>query len=344
MKQINEILGNLNIVASESKQIRKTKKNIKVEIKNELVVQHNALTEARYKLSLQEKRVILWLLTRIKPTDEDFKLHRLEITEFSKMTGLEVDNQYSKLQEVTLSLMKRVLKIHKVQTKSILQIAWLSYAEYHLTKGYIELRFDPALKPYLLQLKSHFTKLSIGDMMQLTSTYAIRFYELLKQYETIGKREISIKDLREYCGIAEKEYKKYNDFKKDVLERAKKEINEKTDIVIDYKELKQSRKIAAIEWIIKKKDPHKEEQLALFSKQQEFRCKESLIQAITRYGFGRTTARQFLNNYKEEDIKNALRAIDLQIERNHVKNPKAMLKIAIQEQWHPEVFKINKKR
>lgn len=338
MKPINEILGHLNVIQSKPEKLKKAKKNVKVEIKHELVVQHNNLIEARYRLSLQEKRVILWLLTQIRPNDEDFKLHKLEIAEFSRMTGLAIDNQYSKLQEVTLNLMKRILKIYESHSNSILQIAWLSLARYHLTKGYVELRFDPTLKPYLLELKSQFTKLSIGDMMQLTSIYAMRFYELLKQYESIGQRKINVEDLREYCGIAKNEYKRYNDFKKDILERAKKEINEKTDIVIDYQEIKQSRKIVTIEWTIKKKDPHREEKLKLADQQKEFRCSESLIEAIIKYGFGRTTAKHILQKYEEGDIKNALRAVDLQIEKNHVRNPKAMLRIAIQEKWHPDYF------
>ena len=114
-------------------------------------------------------------------------------------------------------------------------------------------------------------------------------------------------------------------------------------MIINYKELKESRKIIAIEWTIKQKNLNQEEKLKLTSQQKEFRSKESLTEAITGYGFGKTTARQFLKDYKEEDIKNALRAVDLQIERNHVRNPKAMLKIAIQEQWHPEKFIQNKK-
>ena len=339
MKPLNKILDSLSIIPPKQKQIKKTRKNIMVEPQDELIVQHNYLVEARYRLSLQEKRVILWLLTQIKSNDEDFKLHRLEIVEFAKMIDIAVDSRYSELRKITKRLIQRAVEIYNPQSNTFIQFSWLSFAQYHLTKGYIELGFDPRLKPYLIQLKSHFTKLSMSDIMQLNSLYAMRFYELLKQYETIGQREISIKDLREYCGIAKHEYERYNDFKKDVLEKAKKEINEKTDINIDYRELKESRKIVAIEWTIKQKKPNQEERLKVSSKHKEFRSKESLIEAIMKYGFGRTSARQFLNNHKEEDIKNALRAVHLQIERNHVKNPKAMLRIAIQEQWHPEIFK-----
>ena len=42
-------------------------------------------------------------------------------------------------------------------------------------------------------------------------------------------------------------------------------------------------------------------------------------------------ARQFLDNHKEENIINALKAVDLQIRKNHVRNPKAMFRVAVEE-------------
>ena len=75
------------------------------------IVKSNSLVEARYRLSLQESKIILWLLTQIRPDDEDFKSHQMTISEFSKMIGVEVDNQYSKLRDVTQNLMRRILNI-----------------------------------------------------------------------------------------------------------------------------------------------------------------------------------------------------------------------------------------
>jgi hypothetical protein len=39
---------------------------------DKFVVKSNDLVEARYRLSLQESHVVLWLLTQINPEDEDF--------------------------------------------------------------------------------------------------------------------------------------------------------------------------------------------------------------------------------------------------------------------------------
>ena len=56
--------------------------------------------------------------------------------------------------------------------------------------------FSEAVTPLLSDLKSEFTKYLASDLKGLSSAYAIRIYELIKQYENIGKREIAISDLR----------------------------------------------------------------------------------------------------------------------------------------------------
>lgn len=343
MKYFNEILDNSDTDISKSKRLKITQKGN--EFKNKLIVQHNHLIEARYRLNLQEKRIILWLLTQITINDEDFKLHRLEISEFSKMVGLKHKGQYQELQSITGNLMKRVIRIYEIEKQELIQVSWLSSARYQMKKGCVLLEFSPQLKPYLLQLKSHFTKLNLSDMMQFNSVYAMRFYELLKQYEYIGTRKIDIKDLREYCGISEEEYKRYNDLKKAVLERAKKEINEKTDLKIDYSEIKESRKIVAIEWSISKKDVQKQrhkEKIKIL--QKELRSSQIVIDNLMEYGFGKTIAKRMLTMHGEEIVANAIKAVNIQIEKGKVKNPKAMIKVAIEERWHPEIFKTKKSK
>lgn len=308
------------------------------------IVKSNSLIEARYKLSLQESQVILWLLTQIRPDDEDFKHHKLEIVEFSHMTQVSVGNKYSELRKITKRLMQRVLEIYEQREGRFIQVSWLSSATYETKKGYVSLEFSPNLKPYLLQLKSHFTKIDIVDTLKLKSVYAVRIFELLLQYIHLGKREISLNDLRAYCGIEKEVYTGYGMFKRKVVEKAKTEVSTKTDYEIDYTEIKQSRKVVALEWTIKKKSPFKKDPSEKMSiLQKEYRSELALIESLIEYGFSKGMAKRLLKGHEEEVIKNALRAVNIQIERNHVKNPKAMLQTAIKEKWHPEVFKKRKK-
>ena len=304
------------------------------------VVKSNALIEARYRLSLQESHVILWLLTKIRKDDKDFKVHQLNIEEFSNMVGLNINGQYGELQKITENLMKRILKIYEPETDDMLQVAWLSSARYKKKKGYVLLRFDPSLKPYLLQLKGHFTKIDIVDTLKLKSVHSVRIFELLLQYTSIGKREISINDLRSYCGFEKDEYKLYAHLKSRVINRAKTEINAKTEYEIDYEEIKESRKVAEIKWTIKKKthfEKSQAEKAILITK--ELRSKNAIIEQLIEYGFPKQAATRVLKNNQENDVVNAIKAVDIQIQRGHVKNAKAMLATAIKERWHPEVFK-----
>ena len=304
------------------------------------VVKSNSLVEARYRLSLQESHIIYWLLTQIRPDDEDFKPHQMTISEFSKMIGVEVDNQYSKLRDVTQNLMRRILNIYEPEKDEWLQVAWLSSARYQGKKGIVILKFDPELKPYLLQLKSRFTKIDLVDTMKLKSVHAIRVFELLLQYLIIGNRKITIEDLRLLCGIQQKEYIGYGMLKRKVIDRAKTEINAKTDYDIDYVEIKESRKVVAIEWTIKKKHIQLEGTAEKVRQlQKEYRSESALVESLIEYGFSRTIAKRFITDNDEDVVGDALKSVNIQMDRGQVKNPRAMLQTAIKEKWKPDVYR-----
>ncbi len=50
--------------------------------------------------------------------------------------------------------------------------------------------------PYLSELTGRFTFYHINNIGKMSSTYAIRLYELLMQWKTTGKREIEIEWLK----------------------------------------------------------------------------------------------------------------------------------------------------
>jgi plasmid replication initiation protein len=71
---------------------------------------------------------------------------------------------------------------------------------YNESEGAIDIRFDPFLRPYLLELKKEFTSYKLENVIKLKSSYAIRIYELLMQYEKIRERTILLSDLRKMLG------------------------------------------------------------------------------------------------------------------------------------------------
>jgi hypothetical protein len=165
-----------------------------------------------------------------------------------------VDANYAWLEQTLLSLKEKNLRIvyeNEDRKKVILNVNWLSSSKYVEGSGCVELRFDPNMKPFLLQLKNRFTNYRLSNVVQLKSQFSIRLYELLKQYEKIGKRAFGIYDLRSILGVDEDQYQQYTDFRKRVILTAQSELKEKTDICFTFKETRVSRKVDLITFFIK---------------------------------------------------------------------------------------------
>ena len=127
--------------------------------KHKLVVKSNHLINASYQLTIPEMRLFLLMVAQIEPVDKDFKTYRVNIKDIAEQSGVQHKDLYSIVRESSRQLMSKIMELQQEDGK--LQIAFLSSARYFDGKGYVELRFDPGLKPYLLELKSRFTSYNI---------------------------------------------------------------------------------------------------------------------------------------------------------------------------------------
>lgn len=215
--------------------------------KNHLVTKSNKLIMSKYKLSLQEQRIILVLASMVQPEDEEFKEYEIGIKEFCDFLGVENKKAYIELPQITKELMSKVLEIK--EDNKIIQLHWISTAIYKTKEGRIILKFAPELKPYLLQLKEYFTTYKLDNVLALKSSYSIRLYEILKANEFKRNFEIATDELK---NILCSGFDKYNDFKRYALQVAQQELKEKTDIYFEFEEIKKGRKVEKLKFYIKK--------------------------------------------------------------------------------------------
>lgn len=217
-----------------------------------LVTQSNKLVEARYTLPLGEQRLIMSMIAQIQPGDEDFKEYRISINEFAEFMGIDKNHVYAECKKTTKHMLSRVLEIQEPGV--LVQTNWVSSAKYVDGEGCVRLCFDPLLKPYLLQLKSNFTSCKLEMLLSFKSQYTMRVYSLLKQYEKLKEREIELGQLREILGVGVDQYKDFCDFRKRIIQATQKELNQKTDISFEFKEIKYGRRVGAIRFNIIRKD------------------------------------------------------------------------------------------
>ena len=314
-------------------------KKVNGSYKNAMIaIQHNNLVEAKYSMTLQQKRIMIWLVSQIKPDDIDFKEHTLGIKELIEICQLSGESSYKEIRNITFSLIEkgiRIIDITDPSNKREIQVSWLSSADYY--QGKVKLSFSPKLKPYLLQLKEKFTAINVIDLMQFKSVHAIRIYELLKQYQDIGERTLTIDEIKECCGVTGK-LTKYPDFEQKILLISQREINKKSDIHFEFERIKPSRKIEGIKFIISKNKAY-ELQNNPVKEIQEIKIKPPIIDTLKEFGLSLRVINQILKDNTEQTIQNAINAVDLQLSRGQVRNTKAMLMTAIKEQWHPEKYK-----
>ncbi|WP_075983660.1 replication initiation protein [Bacillus massilinigeriensis] len=288
-----------------------------------LVTKSNKLIEANYKLGIIEQKIILSLASTIQPTDNDFKTYTLPVREFCNLLGLTGAPKYSELKRITKELMQKVFEI-RIDNK-VIQVAWLSYVAYNETEGSIDLRFDPFLRPYLLELKKEFTSYRLENVVKLKSSYAIRLYELLKQYEKIKERTFSLSDLRKLLGV-EDIYPAYGNFKQRVIIPAQKELKKKTDIYFEFEEVKFKRRVEKVKFIIlTNKTSKKEElQLSFFNENpDEVKLSNLFIDRVKKLGMklGVNIPNEIIGKWAEHGQDNVLSLLEKIQNRKDIDNP-----------------------
>ena len=221
-----------------------------------LVRKSNNLVEGKYRFDIWEMRVFTKMLTMILPSDEDFKEYRIYLKEVIDDFNLATDKQsYKLLKNGAIKLMKKEIKIIRDTDEG--EKEFLTYIAVGLdsftskTQGsYVDISFHPKMKPFLLQLQTQFLMYDVRNILQLQSSYSVRIYELLKQYEKIGKRTFSIDDLKETLAVMDK-YPLYANFKQRIIMKAQEDLEAFTDIKFTFEEVKKGRSIHSIVFTIK---------------------------------------------------------------------------------------------
>ena len=310
------------------------KKKTSKEIIKSKILKSNALISARYKqkYTLHGQKTILWILSQIDKNDIDNNdEYTLSVKEYSDALGIDPSYIYQEAQNIAEKLMSKILSI-KEENGNWIVCAWLSGMRYE--NGTLYVSIYPPLKPHLLALKSNFTTYQLKYSLELSSTYAIRIYELLSQYRTIGNRIIDVGELREMLGIQPGELKQFVDLRNGVLNIAQREINAKTDIAFDWKPIKTSRTITRIKFLITQKarllDEDKKDMLTI---------NDELKASLLKIGFNEKELAKLITDFGENKIGEKYEYLSFQ---KKIKLPKQWLIKALVDDYNVADMNIEK--
>lgn len=194
----------------------------------------NDIIKGKQSMTLQTARLIRLLVTQIAERDKDLKTYTCKITDLAKFLNIDSSNLYRDIRGICECAMKSIVYIGTSNPKEPWEMFhWVSTAKYD-GKGNLTLRLSDEIKPYVLELEKWFTQYKLKNILEFNSYYAIRLYEIIKCADgetgnTQSELEFEIEELRQYFGC-ENKYKPFADFKKNTIEVAVREINEKSDI------------------------------------------------------------------------------------------------------------------
>lgn len=225
------------------------RQQMKVDAEREMAIykRDDMIQKARFSLTVQEQRTILYAISKIKPEDTYLTEYTFDIKEFYDVIGWEKES-YTEFKAMLKGLTDKSwwATIDDKGTESVLR--WFTTARSNKRSGKVTVEFHKDMMPYLLQLADQgvfYTSYNLQYVLPMQSQYSPRLYELLKSYQK-NNREwfFETEELKRLLDC--QTYDRWPDFRRRVLEPAVEEINKYTDINIAYDTEKEGRRVARV--------------------------------------------------------------------------------------------------
>ena len=218
---------------------------------------NDLIQKSRYSLSVQQQKIVLFLISQINPYATEFKNVKFSIQEFCKVCGIDCESgkHYAVIKEHIKQIADKSCWIKNESGKDTL-LRWIEKPYIDENSGIIEIKFDDDMKPFLLQLKENYTRLNLSDTLLFKSKYSIRLFELIESFRYYKLEEFEkVFEVEELKTILDcKNYKTFKDFNTRVLKTAVAEINKYTYLKISYEYVKERQKVVAIKFKMGIKD------------------------------------------------------------------------------------------
>lgn len=226
-----------------------------------LVVKGNELIQQnRFELSLPEQKTIAFICSMIKPVDfggGPFQLeYEFSIRDYCKVCGIDYDNgkNYSDVKATLKKLSDRSMWLDDGGGEVL--VRWLAKVRTNKRSGKAIVEIDRDLAPFLFDLKQKFTQYQLYNILPMKSAFSVRLYELMKSYSFQKTKTFDLAELKHLLMLDDiKSYNRFPDFRRKVLEKARDEINELTDLHIAYETITKGRKVVKIKFRIELKSP-----------------------------------------------------------------------------------------
>lgn len=202
---------------------------------NFYVVTANDLIKGKQKMSLREAQLLYITMSQIVKEDKDLKSYTVAVSDLADFMGIAASSLYRDLENICTSLLRRVVKVlvkddDNPRERKWKAFQWISYAEY--SNGQLSIKLNDELKPFLIDLVSHYSQILLGTLCAFKSYYAARLYQYIVceigEHPNLPKEEwvFTCEEIREFFQIEKNEYPRTYDLINKTIKSALRELTE----------------------------------------------------------------------------------------------------------------------
>ena len=245
-----------------------------------VIKSNDLIQKSRFDLGTQEQKIVLYLISKIRPEDTELHEYEFSIVEFCKICGIDYANgkNYDNIKKTIKTLNDKSIWV-TLNDGGETTMRWIERPYINKNSGVIKIKLDELMKPYLLQMQERFTQYELLYTLPMKSQYAIRLYEILKSYEWKKSVEMDLENLKRM--MKAEHYTRFYDFKKKVIEIAMREIDDYTDLKVEYTLKKKGKQFTSIVFQIGTKETLSERLLTWQKINQQITPKRDSKKTIT---------------------------------------------------------------
>lgn len=245
-------------------------KEFKFDSNHDVAMANNLILNGVNTLNANELKLLRLAITQSKKGDTELYEYEIAAQELASILNIDIKNLYKNLDKMTDHIQQSFIKIKDDQSQRFFKQSWVDRCEYN--KGLVRIKLAEGLKPYILGLKSCFSKIKIEEYINYKSKHTIIIRELLEakmgsekpHADVVIEIPITVEELKRVTNT-EKDYKSISLFKSYVLDVAINEINEYSyGYHVTAKPYKNGRSIEGYNFIIESQTHynlyHKQEQ------------------------------------------------------------------------------------
>lgn len=183
-------------------------------------------------------KFIDFMISLIKPLDKEFYFYNEKFTNLCKHFEITRGGNNDKTIIQAIEDLGKSIVIIRTKDGDNVVHPWFSTIGYNEVTKIVKAKLNDDLAPYLLGLanKREYFQYEIGNILSLKKKSSILMYQWLHSHLHHKSINLSINKLRtNVLSMNEEKYPEVHDFIRYVINPVIKEINEKTDLIVEYK-------------------------------------------------------------------------------------------------------------